>query len=187
MKVAPIRTERLLLRRPCMSDADGFVKYFQDRQITHFIPLIPVPYKRKHAVAWLRLVSRGPQKRPEGLSYPLTIEMDGEMVGGIGMRWEADDKTANIGYWIAAPFRGQGLATEAARAVTSFAFSTLGAQKVWATADADNAASHRVLNHCAMRREGTLRNHTVWRGVRRDVCYYGVLRKEWERRRKSWE
>jgi ribosomal-protein-alanine N-acetyltransferase len=180
----PINTKRLLLRRPRRGDVQAAVPLLNERDIVRFIPLIPSPYRRRDWLAFVRKNTGRPVKRPEGLSYPFVIEMDGQMVGMIGMRWDAKDSAANIGYWVGKPYRKMGIATEAAQGLTDYAFRKLRAERVWATVFKANAASAKVLRACGMRSEGTLRGHQVHRGRRVDVEYYSVLRSEWKRRRR---
>lgn len=183
MRPPVLRTERLVLRRPRLDDGEAAVPLLNDRQIATFIPLIPSPYSRRHWTTWVRKNSGGPVERPEGLSFPMVIERDGRMVGMIGLRWDAKDRSANIGYWIGRPYRRQGLATGAARRVTEYAFRDLKAERVWATVLGGNTGSPKVLKRCGMRLEGVLRSHLAHRGRRFDLEYYSVLRSEWRRRR----
>jgi RimJ/RimL family protein N-acetyltransferase len=184
MRISPIRTKRLVLRRPRRDDAGAAIPLLNDRAIARFIPLIPSPYRRRDWLSFIRKNSGKPEKRPEGLSYPFVIEMDGRMIGMIGMRWDAKDSAANIGYWVGRPYRRKGIATEAAQGLTDHAFGKLRAEKVWATVLKGNAGSPKVLKACGMRYEGTLRSHQVHRGRRVDVEHYSVLRSEWKRRRR---
>jgi ribosomal-protein-alanine N-acetyltransferase len=179
----PVRTKRLVLRKPRLGDINEAVPLIKDRDIARFIPLIPHPYHHRDWTKFIRL-NRRPVKRPEGLSFPFVIEMDGRMVGMVGMRWDAKDRGANIGYWIGRPYRRQGIATEAARGLTQYAFEELKAERVWATVLAGNTGSPKVLKACGMRYEGTLREHIVHRGKRVDLQYFGVTRSEWKRRRR---
>ncbi len=177
-----LHTPRLLLRRPLLSDADEMVPLLNDREVVRFIPIIPSPYQHRHWAAWMRKHAHGPERRPEGLSYPFTIEMGGRVVGNIGYRWDAKDRAANIGYIVGRPFRRQGIATEAARAITNHAFRTLKAERVWATVCEGNRGSPKVLEACGMSFEGTLRKHRVHLGRRVDELHFSVLRSEWKRR-----
>lgn len=183
MRIPPIRTERLLLRPPRLSDADAVVPLMQDPAIPAFT-LVPSPYTRRHWTSWVKKQQKGPEKRPEGLSFPFVIERDGALVAMVGVRWDAKDRSANLGYWVGKPYRRQGIATEAAQAICDYAFSKLGAERAWATVFSGNRGSPEVLKNCGMRFEGTLRSHQVHRGRRVDVEYYSVLRSEWKGRRR---
>lgn len=56
-----------------------------------------------------------------------------------------------IGWHLAEPYWGKGLATEAARAVLDYGFRTLGLETIWAVADANNRASLAVMKRLGMR------------------------------------
>src|SRR3972149_3261722 len=99
-----LHTPRLVLRRPRLSAAAEMVPLLNDREVARFIPLIPQPYTRRDWAAWMRKHARGPERRPEGLSYPFTIEMGGRIIGNIGYRRGAQDR-AEIGR---ASCRGRG-------------------------------------------------------------------------------
>src|SRR5512143_3338491 len=54
----------------------------------------------------------------------LAIEVDGEAIGGIGIHPLGDvyRRTAEIGYWLAVPNQGRGIATDAVRTLVPVAF-----------------------------------------------------------------
>ena len=57
-------------------------------------------------------------------------------------------------------------------------FESAGLPKIRATADAENAASWRVMEKLGMTRQAYFRSHRVLRGERRDVVEYAILRDE---------
>ena len=54
---------------------------------------------------------------------------------------------------------------------------------MWATVDAHNLRSRRVLEKAGLQLDGTLRQRRDHRGRRHDECHYSILRKEWQRSR----
>jgi RimJ/RimL family protein N-acetyltransferase len=78
------------------------------------------------------------------------VTLDGVVVGDCGTHgWIDADGVVEIGYGLAGPFRGRGLATEAVAAMTDFLLGTAGARQVVAsTHAAANPASRRVLTKC---------------------------------------
>ena len=76
----------------------------------------------------------------------------GEWIGFCGFR-SSDDKEVELLYGIWPRYWGQGLATEAARALLSYAFLTLGLTEVVAATDVPNHASARVLERLGMQFE----------------------------------
>jgi RimJ/RimL family protein N-acetyltransferase len=78
------------------------------------------------------------------------VVLDGVVVGDCGTHGPVDpDGVVEIGYGIAGPFRGRGLASEAVAAMTEFLLGTGGARAVVAsTHAAANPVSRRVLAKC---------------------------------------
>ena len=115
--------------------------------------------------------------------YAITLTPDlANPVGACGCFWASQpNKTMELGYWIAEPFWGKGLAVEACRAVLEYAFAGTAAR-------ADAGPRHRGQRRQRARAGETrlpLRGHTPPRCLRRgsyeDVMIYAVLRDEWPR------
>lgn len=81
---------------------------------------------------------------------------DGEHVGDLCFKGLSKNGVAEIGYGIEEEYRGQGYATEAVRAAISWAFEHPGVEKIEAEAEADNAASQRVLDKCYFQASGEM-------------------------------
>jgi RimJ/RimL family protein N-acetyltransferase len=93
---------------------------------------------------------------------------------------DTGNRVAELGYNLTREHWGEGLTPEAATAVVDWGFDAYNLAKVFATADARNERSLRVMEKLGMQHEATLRSHEVRRGERADVVYYGILREEWE-------
>src|SRR5262245_6354443 len=105
------------------------------------------------------------------------LEIDGRLAGMIGLR--VSGHRAELGYVLARPHWGRGLATEAARAVVAWALAQPTFVRVWAVCDVDNHASARVLEKTGMEREGHLRRWIVAPNLGdepRDVWCYARVR-----------
>jgi len=179
MRIYPIRTARLTLRWPEMSDASALVRLLSEPSVSRNIPRIRYPYRKADAVAWLRRVRKPRFNHDFGRGYDFTVEMGGTIVGACHLSWNREQRRAFFGYWVGKPYRRQGIATEVSKGLLDFAFAKLGAQRVWAMAFADNLASRRVLEKVGLRQEALLRRNTILHGRWRDDACYGVLRAEW--------
>lgn len=73
------------------------------------------------------------------------------MIGFCGLRPIGESADVEILYGIAPRLWGQGLATEAARAVLDFGFRAAGLSRIYAGADPPNRASFRVIEKLGMR------------------------------------
>ena len=96
-------------------------------------------------------------------SYAVTLASTGEIVGSIALRIDADttdDAVADIGYWIGAPYWGNGYATEAGRAIIDRA-RELGVKTIVLKYFDGNDASRRVSEKLGF----------AWRSREEDVEY----------------
>lgn len=95
-------------------------------------------------------------------------------------RWNAEFRSASLGYCYGDTAWGQGYATEAARALLRWAFDTLDLNRVQAETDTRNLASARVLEKLGFVREGTMREDCIVNGDVSDTWVYGLLRRDWQ-------
>ena len=103
---------------------------------------------------------------------------NGEHAGNCGLhRFNWMTGVFEIGWWCRKRYQGQGLITEAAGAVTEFAFDRLGARRVWCTTDDENARSWRVAERLGFHHEGTLKGERCDPdGRRRSMRVYATTR-----------
>jgi ribosomal-protein-serine acetyltransferase len=91
----------------------------------------------------------------------LWLKNTGGFVGGSGLHPRPSDPSwREIGYWIHSAHTGQGLATEAVRAITEAGFAS-GVVAVQAKISERNAASVRVVERAGFTREAILDDGTV--------------------------
>jgi RimJ/RimL family protein N-acetyltransferase len=106
------------------------------------------------------------------------LRTTGEHVGNCGLhRFNWETRVFEIGWWCRKRFQGQGLITEAALALTEFAFIRLGARRVWCMADEENQRSWGVAERIGFEHEGTLRSERCDPdGTRRTMRVYAATR-----------
>lgn len=173
---AKMETERLLLRPIGVEDSAAvFETYANDPQITRFATWVPHAtvaetqrYLQACEIAWR-----------EGTAFPWAIlrKSDGKLIGSAELR--IDDHKAEIGYLIARSLWGQGYASEAARALVDWAFAQPDIFRVWATCDAENLASARVLEKAGLVFEGRIQRwlrRPGLHGAPRDVLFYARVK-----------
>lgn len=113
----------------------------------------PHPYTEEHGKAWLeKVVDALP-------AINMAIEADGKLVGGIGLILNGDVyiKSAEIGYWLGEQYWGKGIATEAVRQMTEYAFYYFDLVRLYAEVFETNKASMRVLEKNGYYLEGVRR------------------------------
>jgi RimJ/RimL family protein N-acetyltransferase len=147
-----LRDGDLVLRPWTEDDVETLVAAINDAEISHWIPLIPHPYTKDDASAFIR-----DEVLPDQVK--LAVEFAGRLVGGIGMGVNSHDYRGTIGYWVTRDERGQGICTRALRLLARHALEDLGFQRVDLITDPDNVASQRVAEKVGFKREGVLRAH----------------------------
>ena len=83
---------------------------------------------------------------PDDGGWFVTLADDGRVVGDCGTAGPPDDEgRQEIGYGLAAPFRGQGLGTEAVRVMADWLADLPGVRALTAEVEVGNDASRRLL------------------------------------------
>ena len=154
-----LETPRLILRRPHASDAPAiFARYASDADVTRWMG-----WPRHTAIAdtegFLGFSESEWGLWPAG-AYLIERRADGVLLGATGFGFETPQR-AQTGYVLARDGWGQGIATEALRAIVDLAPS-LGVVRLYATCHTDHARSAHVLDKCGFTREGVFRRHTVF-------------------------
>ena len=123
---------------------------------------------------WLRRYEDG---RREGTREAFAIVDGGDEFLGLALapRIERVDRTLELGYMVAAAARGRGVASEALRLLTEWAFAELGALRAELLIDVENEPSKAVARRCGYVREGVLRSLHVKQGRRADVEIWSRL------------
>jgi ribosomal-protein-alanine N-acetyltransferase len=138
-----IETSRLILRPFEPSDAEAAFEWFGDPAVMRFTPTGPdasIGQTRR------RLAKFMAHQRVHGFSKWLVIERSsGHLIGDSGLLNLQECGWIDLGYRLAQPYWGQGLATEAAQAWVSAAFDEFRLDRLGAFVHPKNAASIRVL------------------------------------------
>jgi RimJ/RimL family protein N-acetyltransferase len=133
----------------------------------------PVPAET--AAEWIRWAEKV-RRRGEGLLQVIAEADSGDYLGEIIVMPRGPQRV-ELGYVVGPPARGRGIATQAVRLVTAWAFAGLGAQRVELFINPANTASQRVAEKAGFTREGVLRSHWLHRpsGERHDSVAYSRL------------
>ena len=134
------RTPRLLLRPGFPEDAPALAAAIADEAIVRNLVVVPWPYRLRDAEAFL--ASPRDPVLPSLLIYERTSG-EPNLVGSCGLG-RRPSGAVELGYWIARPYWGRGIATEACRSLIDIA-RTLGLAQLEGSHFVDNPASGRVL------------------------------------------
>jgi RimJ/RimL family protein N-acetyltransferase len=163
MELRPLSEEHL-------PDLDRLI---EDPEVLHHTR-IPEPPPEGFSRSW---VARYEDGRREGTSEGFAIHDSDGAFAGLALAVEIDREGAEVelGYIVAPHARGRGVATEALRMLTLWAFEELGAKRVYLIIDVLNAPSRLVAERCGYVREGVMRSTHLKQGRRVDAELWSRL------------
>lgn len=173
-----LETERLILRRFVPGDEEAvFGNWASDDEVTKFLTW--PTHKSIDASRWYVNFCLDAYSSPDTYQWGIVLKETGELFGSISVvHTEENIDAAEIGYCIGRRFWGRGYTAEALRAVITFLFEQVGAQRVCARHDSNNPNSGRVMQKAGMKYEGTLRRSGRNNQGIVDCCVYSILRQE---------
>ena len=144
-----IETQRLVLRKLELDDAQALHPVFSDPEGTRFT--LRVHSTVDETMKWIEAIRRGYEKH--GFA-PLAVvrKRDSELIGycGCGFILLDGKKEREVGYRIVRSCWGQGFASEAVQATICYAFERLSFINLVALIQPDNIASIRVAEKAGM-------------------------------------
>lgn len=159
-----LETKRLLLRHQVPTDLDDLWALYCDPEIIKYIP--DAPRTREEAKDELEWHMNGHPRNPQ-LGLWATIHKEtGGFIGRCGLLpWTIDgQEEVEVAYTIGREFWGQGLGTEAARAILHYGFRELNLTRLISLIDPENIASQKVAEKIGMKfeKEGHDELGTFW-------------------------
>jgi RimJ/RimL family protein N-acetyltransferase len=176
----PIETERLRLRPFNRGDVDAVFAYRSLPEVAEF--LFDDPMSHEEVAEAVRARAAQVAFSGEGDKILLGVERrdDNRVIGEVSLIWRSvSDQQAEIGYILHPQVQGQGIATEAARALLAFGFEEVGLHRIYARCDARNLASARVMQRLGMREEAHFREHAHVKGRWDEELICAILDREW--------
>ena len=167
-----LKLARSTLRPWRVGDEASLVRHANNRRVWRNLSRLPHPYTAADAEAWITRASA---------QLPVTdfaITVAGEAVGGAGIELghEVFYRSAEVGYWLGEPFWGRGIATEALRAMTEYAFELFDICRLEAGVFDWNPASARVLEKAGYTLEARHRKNVTKDGHTIDRLIYALVR-----------
>lgn len=128
----------------------------------------------------IKIIDNMIQYNDDPMTFHWVLEYQGRAIGRI-KGWEVDphNNFVQLGYDIGISYRGNGLMTEAVKAVSIFLLKECAFNRVYCMVRESNPASIRVCEKAGMKHEGFLRKHWIQEdGTYTNVHYWGLLSSE---------
>jgi RimJ/RimL family protein N-acetyltransferase len=172
-----IMTKRLRLRALSGTDVDVIARELNNFEVSRFTARVPYPYALSDAedfVAWASGVD------DRSLICAVELGADpGLLIGIISCEWSDEKNDGELGYWYAQSVWGQGIASEAAKAVVTHMFETVGHDRLVATYQNENLASARVLQKLGFEITGSGAHFSKAQDRDVDVTHLALTRTRW--------
>ncbi len=135
---------------------------------------LPYPYTEADAAGFIRAMLAAD---PNG-TFAFAITVEDKAIGSIGAFRQANihARTAEMGYYVAEPYWGQGIGSAAIAQTCAYVFANTDILRIFAEPFAYNAASCRILEKNGFLYEGTLRSNAVKNGVVLDMKMYARIK-----------
>jgi len=132
--------------------------------------------------AFRRRINHYQKEMRDGRGYAFLIvrKSDNQLLGGLslGNVTRGVTQSASLGYWIGAPFSGQGYMSQSVRCMVPFVFDVLNLHRLEAACLPDNSASIHVLERNGFRREGLARRYLKINNMWQDHIVYALLEED---------
>ena len=167
-------TERLILRKVEITDAEAMFEYGSDPETVRFITIPPYEdiEATKAGIADFFVRNRL-------VSWGIVEKKSNQFIGTIDLRLEGDGGA--FGWIINRKFWGRGYVPEAAKCLLEFGFNELELNLIWAEHFSENKKSGRVMEKIGMTNMGQtfVYVNKLDRSVRCD--YWAVTKSEYEK------
>lgn len=162
----PLASPRLCLRLLNAQDAAWIEPAVSNPKVALMTGSIPHPYPVGAAEDYVKSKKNNLDHGAE-LSLVIVHGQDSSPMGVISLRFSANE--AEIGYWLAEEFWGQGFASEAVARLLAFAFDDLALTRITAGAFKENPASLAVQQKLGFRLLGEEEKEFSARGKKRHI------------------
>lgn len=164
-----------MLRKWMPGDAADVAHYANNPKIAaNLRNVFPYPYTLKDAEGYVNACAFDPEER----QICRAIMVNSHAAGSVGIFCGNDvyEKSAELGYWLAEEYWGQGVMTEAVRQICREAFKKFDIVRIYAEPFADNAGSRRVLEKAGFILEGVMKKGVYKNGRFHDYCMYALIK-----------
>ena len=143
-----IKSERLFLRPPLLSDENALFELMSEKALTTFLTWEPHEKIETTRSIILNLIN----SQKDDKSYHWCICFEDKIIGFVSLidirrnirTWILN--RAELSYWIGSAYQGRGFATEASKAVVEYGFKNLEFHKIIIAHAVENSESQRICN-----------------------------------------
>ena len=174
-----LESERIILREMKEEDWQDVHNYASQPIVCQYQPW--GPNAEEDSQFFVKQIIEDAKNEPRSrFVYAVFNKKDNEMIGAgeFNLR-DQHNKVGEIGYIIHPDYWGKGIATEVAKLLIEFGFTSFRLHRIYATCDPRNSGSIKVLEKIGMTQEGRMREVLLVKDGWRDSFLYSILEQEW--------
>jgi [ribosomal protein S5]-alanine N-acetyltransferase len=169
--VPKIETERLILRKITLDDAEDMYLYASNEEVTRYVTW------NTHSSLSDTIEFINTFLTQYDAPWGIELKENGKFIGTVHfVWWQPEHNSAEIGYVLSKEYWGKGLITEAAMAIISFGFESMNLVRIQARCFLENKGSERVMEKLGMSFEGISRKVMYVKGEHKDLKVYSILK-----------
>lgn len=170
-----IKTKKFLLRPYRITDAKEVARALNNWNILRNLASLPFPYKEKDAIDYIKKTSEEMKKKNPS-DFVMVIEISGKPAGALGVHHIEHSHKAELGYWLAENYWGQGIMPMAVKKFLAFTIRKFKLRRVFARIYIHNKGSMRVAEKVGMEFEGIARKEMFKNGKYIDCATYAKVK-----------
>ena len=163
----------LKLRKWNEADLENLVRYANNQNVAKWLTNgFPHPYTQENGKAFITMAAN------DNPTKIFAIDVNGEAVGSIGFFPQTDihEKSAEVGYWLAEEYWGQGIMTNAIQEIVDYGFKTFDIVRIFARPFSTNLNSQRVLEKAGFTLEARLKKALFKDGEFMDELIFVIIK-----------
>ncbi|MGB8687124.1 MAG: GNAT family protein [Microcoleus sp.] len=170
-----IETDRLLMRKITLNDANDMFEYAADPQVSEYT-MWSTHSSIEETKYFLKSLLKM-YKRRELVDWGIVHKAEKKLIGTCGyVEWSMTHSRGEIGYALDRKYWNQGYMSEAVNAIMEFGFREMLLNRIEAKCEVNNIGSARVMEKVGMQLEGILRQQLFVKGRYWDLKIYSILR-----------
>ncbi len=182
-----LKTKRLILREPKISDWQDVVEGVGNYDVAKMMVSVPYPYSKKDALWFIKLkMKEWSKEEPDGYLFFIELKSEKKVIGAVEVfKINRFSGTGETGSWINKKYWRNGYITEAKIALNDFAFNKVKLRRLDSPVFSDNEASNATQKKMGYVLEGKMRKAHKSRatGKIHDANIYGLLKEDWKKTR----
>lgn len=176
-----LETERLILRKPRLSDAEDVYEYMRHGTVQTYIPNAPLQYTKENAQSYVEnsIESFDPTQK---IVWAIQHKQDNKVIGMVNIHnIKPTHRRGVLGYALSPEYQRKGHMTETLKKIIAYAFQKKNFHRLEAETAEENKPSRNLLSSkLSFQQEGQHKDRLDIRGDYHNTVSYALIRTRWD-------